>query len=782
MSARAPVVLRRPEQGWSSLALLLGLLVLLGVSIADARPLVGLPGAARLSGSLPGLMLAAGLCGYLLARSRVGVVRAHIIGAGVAALLLLLVAGEVLLVAGGAEAPASAISERVGAVWMRLSADMSVYLSDQAPTPGITTYLLLGAICWTTAQFAAFAIFRYDRGGPAVLAIGAVLFLNLALDSLGTTADHLPVLLVLALFALLSMLLLVRLQLLAQQTQWARRHIADTQQVGRLFLRGGFVFVVFAVASASTLTAVATVERQRIDLGDIEEPLQDLGDELARALGLLGVPPPDPNAGTRARFTPIRDSWDPGDGTAFSAVVEGRLRGNYWWGYADHEYDPDRGGWRRADGSEVPRPAGADLRVSGAGLAGGPHTADVTVTIGEAATGVRQAFRLADVEVYPQREVVVTSVDDGGSVSDVLYDEPPAAGEKIRFSASVRDYRDDGTSLTADDLRAAGEEYPAWIGPYRAGVEDERVGGPSVDAFVAEIEATAPTPYDKAIAVQSALAAMDYVLDLGGACGAAKYGGSIPECVLAEQKGFCQHYATTMALVLRQMDVPTRFVTGYLPGVRDAETGVWTVEQQALHNWVEVYFPGHGWVRFDPTPGLERFGQSLTGFPDEEFPEPGASPDPRERSEPFDEETTPEPTPDVTPFVDSAGVDDSGAGYLLVGGGVILALVVTVISLLLLSRLRRLPGGDEGLAYRGIVSLATRLGYGPHPSQTEYEYAGTLSEAIPTVRDELYVVADARVETAYGGRQLDPSRRGRLRQAYARIRTALLRLSVRRRR
>ena len=108
-------------------------------------------------------------------------------------------------------------------------------------------------------------------------------------------------------------------------------------------------------------------------------------------------------------------------------------------------------------------------------------------------------------------------------------------------------------------------------------------------------------------------------------------------------------------------------------------------------------------------------------------------------------------------------------------------LLLSVIGLLLLYRLRRLPAGDSGLAYRGIVSLATRLGYGPHPSQTEYEYAGTLSEAIPSVRDDLYLVADARVETAYGQRSLDRERRGLLRRAYSRIRTALLRLSLKRR-
>jgi hypothetical protein len=80
------------------------------------------------------------------------------------------------------------------------------------------------------------------------------------------------------------------------------------------------------------------------------------------------------------------------------------------------------------------------------------------------------------------------------------------------------------------------------------------------------------------------------------------------------------------------------------------------------------------------------------------------------------------------------------------------------------------------------VSLATRLGYGPHPSQTEYEYAGTLAETIPTVRDDLYLVTDARVQTAYSGRDPVDEQQGRLRGAYARIRTALLRLMLRRRR
>ena len=236
-----------------------------------------------------------------------------------------------------------------------------------------------------------------------------------------------------------------------------------------------------------------------------------------------------------------------------------------------------------------------------------------------------------------------------------------------------------------------------------------------------------------------------------------------------------------MTMALREMGIPSRFVTGYLPGESDLAGEIWTVPQAALHNWSEVYFPGYGWIRFDPTPRAE-FGQSATALPDreEEFEQ---LPEDEFFEEPPAEELL--PTPEPSPGAVAGQLDEGGGGpgtvFIVIGTGAIVVLVLSVIGLLLLYRLRRLPDGDGGLAYRGIVSLATRLGYGPHPSQTEYEYAGALSEAIPSVRQDLYLVAEARVETAYGQRRLDRERRGVLRRAYSRIRTALLRLSITRR-
>ena len=53
-------------------------------------------------------------------------------------------------------------------------------------------------------------------------------------------------------------------------------------------------------------------------------------------------------------------------------------------------------------------------------------------------------------------------------------------------------------------------------------------------------------------------------------------------------------------------------------------------------------------------------------------------------------------------------------------------------------------------AYGTVTRLASRFGFGPRPTQTVYEYAGTLGEVLPTARPELETVARAKVETAYG--------------------------------
>ncbi len=78
------------------------------------------------------------------------------------------------------------------------------------------------------------------------------------------------------------------------------------------------------------------------------------------------------------------------------------------------------------------------------------------------------------------------------------------------------------------------------------------------------------------------------------------------ECVdhflFDQKKGFCQQFATGLAVMGRVNGVPTRLVTGFVPGDYNPFTGLWEVKGKHAHAWVEAYLPGVGWVPFDATP------------------------------------------------------------------------------------------------------------------------------------------------------------------------------------
>ncbi len=82
--------------------------------------------------------------------------------------------------------------------------------------------------------------------------------------------------------------------------------------------------------------------------------------------------------------------------------------------------------------------------------------------------------------------------------------------------------------------------------------------------------------------------------------------------VLDTRRGYCQHYAGAMALMLRMLGVPARVAVGFRTGVYDDKTGVWTVTDRDAHAWVEAWFAGYGWLPFDPTPGRGRLEASYS--------------------------------------------------------------------------------------------------------------------------------------------------------------------------
>jgi transglutaminase-like putative cysteine protease len=98
---------------------------------------------------------------------------------------------------------------------------------------------------------------------------------------------------------------------------------------------------------------------------------------------------------------------------------------------------------------------------------------------------------------------------------------------------------------------------------------------------------------------------------------------ALVQFVTQTKRGYCQHFAGAMALMLRYLGIPARVAAGFTSGSYDAGKHEWTVTDHEAHDWVEVYFPGWGWVPFDPTPGRgtldARYSTTSPGFDVREY-------------------------------------------------------------------------------------------------------------------------------------------------------------------
>lgn len=84
-------------------------------------------------------------------------------------------------------------------------------------------------------------------------------------------------------------------------------------------------------------------------------------------------------------------------------------------------------------------------------------------------------------------------------------------------------------------------------------------------------------------------------------------GSSAVADFLATKRGYCIHFASTMAFMARSLGIPSRVAVGFLPG-EETSPGEWEITEQDAHAWPELYFEGAGWVRFEPTPSQRSGG------------------------------------------------------------------------------------------------------------------------------------------------------------------------------
>lgn len=130
--------------------------------------------------------------------------------------------------------------------------------------------------------------------------------------------------------------------------------------------------------------------------------------------------------------------------------------------------------------------------------------------------------------------------------------------------------------------------------------------GEEVRALARELAASQPTRLGKVEAIMDHLAGYDYTLDQPTSSRVTEGADPLDGFVLDTQAGHCEYFATALAVMLREVGVPTRLVNGYYGAHHNPLGDFWAVRQADAHSWVEVHFGRLGWVTFDPTPPAGR--------------------------------------------------------------------------------------------------------------------------------------------------------------------------------
>jgi transglutaminase-like putative cysteine protease len=344
--------------------------------------------------------------------------------------------------------------------------------------------------------------------------------------------------------------------------------------------------VPWRLASVGSAAAVTTAAVLLLVAGAALNPLR--GPAKGPVEGLLRP------AGAAIAITP---TWVGDDGVALTIRGAGLEDVAYWRATTFDRMEAK--GWSQTDRRTVTRPAGSSLlegTFDAPGTELGTRTISVTVTPGPGAGGL--PLVAPGVPVAVDRPVSLALVGSAGFFGGMELDDPESV-PTYRVTGTVDLRGVDVGQLNAGALRAAGTDYPPEVVDRYLQLEPRTLGPNALalrDRIVAAADSRAPFDLAQAAETELRSARFTYSTDVRDHdCD----GVSTAECLATYREGYCLHFATTMAAILRDLGVPTRLVEGFLPGEVRGDVAV--IRNRDAHAWVEVYFPGSGWVTFDPT-------------------------------------------------------------------------------------------------------------------------------------------------------------------------------------
>ncbi|MEO8510964.1 MAG: transglutaminase domain-containing protein [Chloroflexota bacterium] len=628
----------------------------------------------------------------------------------------------------------------------------------------LTPYAIgLGLLTWTTGFIAAYTMYRHHRVTDAVVVVGIALLVNMS-------ATYADLFFYLVLFVLAALLLLLRSSLVKREEGWQSRRVNENVDVPISIMRAGITFIAISIIGAWVLTSVAVAA----PLTDAWRNLDGIWSGVAGRLdGVFGslTNPEARLSGTSfgSEFT-VRGEWVSNDEPVLT------LRATRPYYLRTTTYDTYTGsGWSRSDGTTRPVAPEQLIFPGDSPERPSPDAAEAeTITVNIDGDVGRNVFYpgFADIAYFPVNVYEPAGQPLAGGIQAA---GPLSVGQGYQMRVAL-------TSATESELAGAGTAYPAAISALY--LDDSRATD-AVRSLARQVmtDAGAEDPY----AMAKALAA--YLSDDDSFSYDTEPGPPDPTRDLVDyfldpvnRTGFCEYYASAMALMARSLGLPARVAVGFAPGER-IEPGVTQVRERNAHAWAEIFFPGYGWQIFEATKTID---SQFVRIPGAGVGTPLPITDNRDFLGAFEEGETSVPAPSFVPAQGGYRAGEAPPVDAARGANLVVLLALGVVAALLAwwtlrrrgRRIRILAPGER--AWQRLALAAGRAGVNQRPSETFYEYSAWLEEQIPNRRPEIRMIADGKVQQAYSGKSMTDELIGRIERAWERLRLPLVWLAARR--
>jgi len=494
-------------------------------------------------------------------------------------------------------------TERLLRIGLRLITIIDVLAQRRPVSDNLLFLFLMSILFWSLSVYAAYSLVRYANPWRTILPSGIAIIIIHIYDPFISIRTWF-----LAGFLFLALLLIARLHFLERQTRWKKSGAYLPPYLGLDYIRTALIATALLVLLAWTAPALASsLSPAEQAWKQLTSPWQAIKDDFGNAFSSL-----------RASVGFVNDFYDDtlqlGRGNPLTdtivLTVEAPSRVSagvryYWRAWVYDFYD---GGWSST------LPAVQAITPTGFGLNYPEFEARQTYSF-----TVKTNHAIKNLLTPPQPQWVNRSIQahlavnpDGTIDLGALQASPYVrAGDEYRVKASL-------SSASITELREAGTDYPTWVIVRYLQLPENIT--PRTKQLAEKITADLDNPYDKTNAITHYLRAN------------LTYSDTIPAppsnqepldwILFDHQEAFCNYYASAEIIMLRSLGIPARLAVGYAEGERTsteeieptlgpgmenipqdfgADKNIYTVRHRDAHSWLEVFFPGYGWIEFEPT-------------------------------------------------------------------------------------------------------------------------------------------------------------------------------------